>query len=103
MQFSDTGFFIDDGALGNYARNTAASVEVSGSVSMKKYAALVMRAMRSLKGSAARLDPESGAARWLLDNRYVAESPRGRSPGRAGFPPSWERSAPRRRSAPELS
>ena len=38
MQFSDTGFFIDDGALGNYARNTAASVEVSGSVSVKKYA-----------------------------------------------------------------
>ena len=73
MQFSDTGLYIEDEALGNFARNTAASVETSGSVSMKKYSALALRAMRSLRGAAHFLDPESGAARWLLDNRYVAE------------------------------
>ena len=77
MREKDFGLYMQDATLGNFARNTSASVEKRGRVSGKRASAARRRALKNIKLAEARCVREgiNGAAsrEWLTDNWYIAE------------------------------
>ena len=71
----DTGIYMENETLGNFARNTAAMLEPEGWVSGRREAARILATLRTLKGrlTAAGAGTRTGAAEWFSDNWYLAE------------------------------
>ncbi len=75
MNDADTGIYMENETLGNFARNTAAALEPEGSIRASAVAADIMSVLRSLRGRLRNL-PRGGrseAEEWFSDNWYLAE------------------------------
>ena len=75
MRDSDIGIYMENETLGNFARNTAQSLETDGTVRGESCAAAVQAVLRGLKRSLEAIPAGSRdeAARWFSDNWYLAE------------------------------
>ncbi len=77
MNEKEMGLYMELGTLGNFARNTAASMEPSGRIGGRALAAEGERVLESLKEKLSALQtpaPEfAEAAAWFSDNWYIAE------------------------------
>ena len=97
MRDTDTGIYMENETLGNFARNTASAMEAQGSVPGRRTAGYVAAVLRRLKArlvpGVARGEP-SRAREWFCDNWYLVQregrwaqralSDLGRLPGTAG-------------------
>ena len=76
MRDADTGLYMENSTLGNFARNTASALEPEGTVRPAAECAGIYATLRALR---ARLTPRtdagetSEAAEWFSDNWYIAE------------------------------
>ncbi len=77
MLGKDTGLYLELEALGNFARNTAASMSVKGYISGGKIANASLKTLRRLKRKLSNIPAgtaeASEAAEWFSDNWYIAE------------------------------
>ncbi len=75
MKDTDTGIYMENETLGNFARNTAAALERDGFVSGARSAARLQRTLRVLAGhcAALRKGGQGEAEEWFRDNWYLAE------------------------------
>ena len=75
MKDTDTGIYMENETLGNFARNTASALERDGFVSGAKSAARLQRTLRVLASRCAALKKggQGEAEEWFRDNWYLAE------------------------------
>ena len=71
----DTGIYMENETLGNFARNTAAMLEPEGEIPARREAAATSAVLRRLKSKLSREDrgERTGAMEWFSDNWYLAE------------------------------
>ncbi len=75
MYDTDTGIYMENETLGNFARNTAQAMEPDGTIRGEKCAAGTMAVLRALKRSLEAIPAGSRgeAVQWFSDNWYLAE------------------------------
>ncbi len=75
MKDTDTGIYMENETLGNFARNTAAALERDGTVRGAVCAAQVHRTLRALAADLAAMKKGEGgeANEWFRENWYLAE------------------------------
>ncbi|MDR2671472.1 MAG: hypothetical protein LBC26_07115, partial [Oscillospiraceae bacterium] len=80
MSAGDVGIQVEEARLGQYAKNTARTLQRKGTARGARLAGRLGRQLRTIRAAALKLSARSAgeahtpqAVEWLLDNRYLVE------------------------------